>query len=58
MNEQSFFLGLPNDIKLKLIKEAQTEDINMFLRLLKIVLDAPLSEGGISSSVIENFLET
>jgi|TARA_R110000782_G_scaffold108773_5_gene197498 hypothetical protein len=57
MTDESFFLGLPDEFKLRLLKDSKAEGLGMFLRLLKMLLDAPLREGGISSSVIDDFLK-
>ena len=52
--EEKWFLSLPKEIKLNLMddmmKEGQTV---MALETMKILLDAPISEGGISTDEIK-----
>jgi hypothetical protein len=56
MNDLDFnryFLSLPLDVKLDVMKSAKDEGkLGEFLAFLKIVLDAPLKDGGISSDII------
>lgn len=47
-------LGFPREIKLKLLKDALDQnDVGMFIQLSLILLNAPISEGGIETEVIE-----
>ena len=57
--EKEWFLSLPKEIKLQLIgdmiKEGQTM---MALEAAKILLDAPITEGGISTDEIKEVMDT
>jgi hypothetical protein len=47
-------LGFPREIKIQCMKNALEEDnFGMFMSLSKVFLDAPISEGGIETEVIE-----
>ncbi len=47
-------LGFPREIKIQCLKDALAKDnIGMFLGLSKVFLDAPISEGGIESEVLD-----
>jgi hypothetical protein len=51
---KTYFLSLPTDVKLSIMKSAKDKGkIGEFLAFLKIVLDSPISDGGISSDVIQ-----
>ena len=52
--EKDWVLCLPKDIKLRLLEDAlKGNEFVVFLNLSKVLLDAPLSEGGISIEEIE-----
>jgi len=56
--EKKWFLSLPKEMKLKLMAEMLEEDeIGMALETMKIVLDAPISEGGILTEEIEKVFD-
>jgi len=47
-------LGFPREIKIQCMKDALAKnDLGMFLGLSKVFLDAPISEGGIESKVLD-----
>ena len=47
-------LRFPREIKLGLLKDALKEDkFGIFFQLSKVLLDAPISEGGIETEAIE-----
>jgi hypothetical protein len=53
IEEKDWFLGLPAEIKLELLGDMLKEgNAGMALATAKILLDAPLSEGGISTEKI------
>ena len=48
------YLNFPKDTKLKHLREAlESEDMRKFITLSKILLDAPISKGGIATEEIE-----
>ena len=52
--ETKWILSLPKEMKLKILEDSLREDeFGVFLNLSKVLLDAPLSEGGISTEEIE-----
>ena len=52
--EKKFVLGLPLAMKLDLLETALKEDkFGVFMSMTKILLDAPISEGGVSTEMIE-----
>lgn len=55
---KEYILKLDKARKLKMLKQAHSEGkIGEFLKLLKVYLDAPISEGGISSDEISEYLQ-
>ena len=55
---KALILGLPKSRKLRMLKEAQdTTKLGEFLSLLNVYLEAPISEGGISSDEISAYLD-
>jgi len=56
--EKKWFLSLPEEMKLKLtgdmLKEGET---GMAFGTMKILLDAPISDGGVSTEKIQNVFE-
>ena len=54
MNEKELILNFPKDIKIQCLKDALEQDnISMFFGLSKILLDAPINEGGLETEIIE-----
>lgn len=52
--EQQMILNFPREIKIKCLKDALAQDkFGVFIGLSKILLDAPLSAGGLESEVIK-----
>ena len=52
--EDEWILSLRKDQKLKFIRElGEKNEFGMFMRLSKILLDAPISEGGVSTEEID-----
>ena len=52
---KEWFLSMDKDVKLGLLESALKDDkFGEFMQLSKIVLDAPITEGGISTEEIEN----
>jgi len=52
--ERDWVLGLPKETKLRFLEDALKEDnFKIFLQISKILLDAPLCDGGISTEEIE-----
>jgi hypothetical protein len=50
-------LAWPMDLKLKTLKElSEGGDIGMLMAITNILLEAPLSEGGVSSDVIQEII--
>ena len=55
---KKYILSLPKQRKLRMLKDSQEQDkYGVFLDLLDIYLEAPISEGGISSDDIQNYLK-
>jgi hypothetical protein len=55
IQEKQMILNFPREIKINLLKDALKEgEVGIFLQLSKILLDAPLNQGGIESDVIES----
>lgn len=51
---EKMILKFPREMKLGLLRDALKENkFGVFFQLSKILLDAPLNEGGIESEVIE-----
>jgi hypothetical protein len=56
--EKKWFLSLPEDLKLKLMGDMLKEgQFGLAFQTMKILLDAPLSEGGISTEKINEVFE-
>jgi hypothetical protein len=54
ITEKDWILSLPKEMKLKILEDSLKEDeFGVFMGLTKILLDAPLSEGGIPTEEIE-----
>ena len=54
ISEKDWVLGLPKEMKLMVLEDSLKEnEFGVFLNLSKVLLDAPLSEGGISTEEIE-----
>lgn len=53
---KTWFLSLPKETKIEMLEDALKDDDTLasFLSLSKILLDTPLSEGGISSEEIDS----
>ena len=52
--EKQFILGLPTDVKLDILESALKENkFGIFMSLSRVLLDAPISEGGVSTELIE-----
>jgi hypothetical protein len=57
--EKEWFLSLPKEIKLQLIGDMLKEDQAMMaLGAAKILLDAPISEGGVSTDEIKEVMDS
>ena len=57
-DDKKWFLSLPKEMKLKLMADMLEEDeIGMALETMKIVLDAPISDGGILTKEIEKVFD-
>ena len=55
--EKEMFLGLSKEMKLGLLDDAnKTGEYTIVFQMMKILLDAPISEGGISSDEIQEVL--
>ena len=53
--EKQVVLGLPIDMKLDLLETALSKgEFGVFMKFAQILLDAPLSEGGVQTEVIED----
>jgi len=51
---EDWFLSLPEDEKVRLLRSSLEENnFNIFLQLAKILLDAPIQDGGMSTEKIE-----
>ena len=56
--EKEMFLGLSKEMKLGLLDDAnKTGEYTIVFQMMKILLDAPISEGGISSDEIQEVLD-
>ncbi len=56
--EEQWFLGLPEDFKLKVMGDMlKEEQFGLAFQAMKILLDAPISEGGISTEKINKVFE-
>lgn len=53
MTAKEFFLALPYEIKIEILRSAIREDFPVFIGLSRYALEAPLSEGGIETEVIQ-----
>ena len=54
MTEKEFVLSLPKETKIRFLEDSLKEDnFGIFFRLTKILLDAPILEGGMSTEEIE-----
>jgi hypothetical protein len=53
MTEKEFILRMPKESKIDCLKAAIEEDFSIFLGLSRILLDAPLDQGGLETEVIE-----
>lgn len=52
--EQQMILNFPRELKIQCLKDALKEDnFGIFLGLSKILLEAPLNEGGLETEIIE-----
>lgn len=52
--EEKWFLSLSTDLKIQLLEQSLEQDhFAYFMQLSKILLDAPLSDGGLSTELIE-----
>jgi len=57
-SEKDWFLSLPKDIKLKLMSEMLEEgQTGMAFATMKILLDAPITQGGISTDEISEVMD-
>ena len=57
-NEKKWFLSLPKETKLRLLGEMLCEgEAGMALATAKILLDAPITEGGISTDEISEVMD-
>ena len=53
--EEKWFLNLSTDLKIQLLEQSLEQDrFAYFMQLSKILLDAPLSDGGLSTELIES----
>lgn len=52
--EKQWILSLPKEVKLKLMEDTLKKDeFGLFFEFTKLLLDAPISQGGISTEEIE-----
>ena len=57
MFEKEMLLGMSKEMKLGLLDDAnKTGEYTIVMQMMKILLDAPISEGGISSDEIQEVL--
>ena len=57
--EKKWFLSLPKEMKLMLLEDMMKEgETGMAFETMKILLDAPISEGGILSDDIKEVMDT
>ena len=55
--EKEMLLGMPKEMKLDLLKDAnKAGQHGLVFAMMKILLDAPISEGGISTEEIKEVL--
>ena len=58
MLEKEMLLGMSKEMKLGLLDDAnKTGEYTIVRQMMKILLDAPISEGGISSDEIQEVLD-
>tara|TARA_R110000824_G_scaffold77503_2_gene195980 strand:+ start:777 stop:995 length:219 start_codon:yes stop_codon:yes gene_type:complete len=58
INEEQWLLGLSKENKLKFIESSLKEDdFGMAMGIAKILLDAPISKGGISTDEIKEVMD-
>ena len=58
MLEKEMLLGMSKELKLGLLDDAnKTGEYTIVRQMMKILLDAPISEGGISSDEIQEVLD-
>jgi hydrogenase maturation factor len=58
MLEKEMLLGMSKEMKLGLLDDAnKTGEYTIVRQIMKILLDAPISEGGISSDEIQEVLD-
>ena len=56
--EKEMFLGLSKEMKLGLLDDAnKTGEYTIARHIMKILLDAPISEGGVSTEEIQEVLD-
>ena len=56
--EKKWFLSLPEEMKLKLMGDMLKEgETGMAFGTMKILLDAPISDGGVSTDKIQNVFD-
>jgi hypothetical protein len=56
--EKEMLLGMPKEMKLGLLDDAnKTGEYTIVRQMMKILLDAPISEGGISTEEIQEVLD-
>lgn len=54
ITEKEWFLNLPKEMKLKLLEDSLKQDeFGIFMGITKILLDEPISGGGIATEEIE-----
>ena len=57
--EKKWFLSLPKEMKLMLLEDMMKEgETGMAFETMKILLDAPISEGGILTDDIKEVMDT
>tara|TARA_R110000796_G_scaffold237794_2_gene357968 strand:- start:1376 stop:1585 length:210 start_codon:yes stop_codon:yes gene_type:complete len=57
--EKKWFLSLPKEMKLTLLEDMMKEgETGMAFATMKILLDAPISEGGILTDDIKEVMDT
>ena len=57
-SEKDWFLSLPEEMKLNLMKDMLKEgEFGMAFQAMKIVLDAPISKGGIVTEKINHIFD-
>ena len=59
LEEKKWFLSLPKEIKLNLLRDMMKEgESGMAFASMKILLDAPISKGGILTDDIKEVMDT